>query len=134
MRIHHFALQVRDIDISIKFYTEKLGFKIKIPKTPFKNIPKAPKEEGAYCYLTLGLNGCQLELVQIYGKKMESFSVPPICPHVSLETYNFDEDLELLKKRKVKIFDGPHIIPHDVKILTILDPDGYRIDIGQLLK
>ncbi len=57
-----------------------------------------------------------------------------MCPHIGLETDNFDEDLELLKKREVSIFEGPYIIPHDVKMLTILDPDGYRIDIGQLLK
>lgn len=137
MRIHHFAIQVKNIDISIKFYTEKLGFKIKIPKTAIKT-PKTITEDGFYCYLTIDSQDVDLELVQINNKNVKknnttSFA-PPICPHIGLKTDNFDEDLELLKKRKVQIFDGPHIIPNDVKMLTILDPDGYRIDIGQLLR
>ena len=75
MKLHHFALQVKDIDASIKFYTEKLGFKIKIPKTPFKNPPKAPEENGFYCYLTLDLNGSELELVQIHNKEIKIFII-----------------------------------------------------------
>ena len=50
-----------------------------------------------------------------------------------METDDFDKMLKQLIEKGVKIFDGPYIIPGDVKILTILDPDNYRIDIGQLL-
>jgi len=130
MKIHHFAIQVKDIDNSAKFYTEQLGFKIKTPKTT--------TEDGLYTYLNLDLDGAELELIQIHDKSVKkenrNISNPPMCPHIALESNDFDKDLELLKKRGVKIFDGPHIIPNDVKMLTILDPDGYRIDIGQLLK
>lgn len=131
MKIHHFGIQVKNIDKSIKFYTEKLGFKIKTLKTT--------TEDGLYTYSNLDLNGAELELVQIHSKEKinkdnKSIYNPPICPHIGLESDDFDKDLEFFKKNGVKIFDGPHVIPNDVKFLTILDPDGYRIDIGQLLK
>ena len=130
MKIHHFAIQVKDIDRSTLFYTEKLGFKIK--------TVKATTKDGHYSYLNLDLDGAELELIQIHGENeqadISSNSKLSLCPHIALETDDFDKDLQLLKERKVKIFDGPHIIPNDVKMMTILDPDGYRIDIGQLLR
>ena len=125
MKLHHFGIQVNDIDKSIKFYTEKLSFKIKTPKA----------EDGIYLYSNLVLNSdVELEIIQIKGETIEKKEKPPICPHIALESLNFDKDLQILKEKGVKIFDGPHIIPNDVKIVTILDPDNYRIDIGQLIK
>lgn len=128
MKIHHFAIKVTNIDKSIKFYTEKLGFKIKTPKTL----------DGIYFYSNLVFNesDIELELIQVKNKTIKKIknNTPPICPHIALESFDFDKDLQMLKEKGVKIFDGPHIIPNDVKILTILDPDNYRIDIGQLIK
>ena len=130
MKIHHFAIKVKNIDKSIAFYIEKLDFKIKIPKTK--------SNDGLYTYANLDLGGGELELIQIHSEDKvqieNNIDKTSLCPHIGLETYNFDADLELLRKRGVEIFIGPHVIPNDVKILTILDPDGYRIDIGQLLK
>ena len=109
---------------------EKLDFKIKSPKTK--------SNDGLYTYANLDLGGVELELIQIHSEDKvqieNNIDKPTLCPHIGLETHDFDADLELLRKRGVKIFNGPHVIPNDVKILTILDPDGYRIDIGQLLK
>jgi len=128
MKIHHFAIEVKDIDKSIEFYTKKLDFIIKTPKTQ--------TEDNKYLYVNIGLGGVELELIQILDKQTQKKekSTPRMCPHIALESDDFDRDFEELKKRGVLIFDGPHVIPNDVKMLTILDPDSYRIDIGQLLK
>jgi catechol 2,3-dioxygenase-like lactoylglutathione lyase family enzyme len=130
MKLHHFAIKVKNIDISIKFYVEKLGFLIK--------TPKATTEDGKYSYLNLDLGGAELELIEDHDKTPEKekvdLSKPPMCPHIALQSDDFEMGLQLLKTNGVKIFDGPHVTPNDVKMLTILDPDGYRIDIGQLLK
>jgi len=128
MKLHHFGIEVKDIDKSMDFYIKQLGFEISVPKSQEKNI--------LYTNLKCG-NEITLELVQYTDKNFNRNidpSNPPLCPHIAMETYDFDGVLEKLQKQKVKIFDGPHIIPGDVKILTILDPDNYRIDIGQLLK
>lgn len=130
MKIHHFAIQVQDIEKSLEFYTKKLGFTI---KAPIKYT-----EEGLYAYVYVDLCGTELELIELLKekklKKLNAVLKPPLCPHIALESFNLDEDLRELQKRGVEIFDGPHILPGDVKKITILDPDNYRIDIGQLLK
>lgn len=129
MKIHHFGLQVKDIDKTIKFYTEKLGFIIKIPKTL--------SEDGKYLYSYLALadSEVKIEFVQIQKKPLKKKNplFPDLFPHIALETKDFDKDLKLLSEKEVKIFERPIVIPNDVKMMTILDPDNYRIDIGQLL-
>ena len=130
---HHFALEVTDIDKSIAFYTDKLGFKIHIQKTKVDKNPKADVENLFYAYLEAN-SGSYLELIEFCEKKEKQQILHKNCPHIGLETNDFEATLKLLEKNNVEIFDGPHIIPGDVKILSILDPDGYRIDVGQLLK
>ena len=134
MKLHHFALEVSDIDKSIAFYTGKLGFKIYKPKTKVEDTnPKADVENLFYIYLEAD-TGFYLELIEFCDKKEKQQIIRNNCPHIGLETDDFEATLKLLKENNVEIFDGPHIIPGDVKILSILDPDGYRIDVGQLLK
>jgi catechol 2,3-dioxygenase-like lactoylglutathione lyase family enzyme len=129
MKLHHFAIEVKDIDRSIAFYIEILGFKISVPKSHEKNI------NALYTNLSCG-NDVTLEFIQYLDKDFDrniNISNPQQCPHIAMGTHDFDAVLQNLQEKGVKIFDGPHIIPGDVKILTILDPDNYRIDIGQLL-
>lgn len=129
MKLHHFGIEVKDIDKSMEFYVQKLGFEIDTPKTQEKSM------RVLYTNLKCG-NDVTLELVQYMDKNFDrdiDISNPPICPHIAMETDDFDGVLKRLQEKGVKIFDGPHIIPDDVKLLTILDPDNYRIDIGQLL-
>ena len=88
MKIHHFAIKVKDIDISAKFYTEKLGFKIKTSKTI--------TEDGLYSYLNLDLYGAELELIQRHDtneeKENRNIENPPMCPHIGLESNDFEKD------------------------------------------
>jgi len=123
MILHHFALQVKNLEHSIDFYTNILGFSIKETDT---------RRDG-YIYLDLNDSGVLLELIQMdEGKNINPNQTP--CPHVALQTNNLDKVLQILKERGLVDFDGPYIIPNDVKILSLFDPDNYTIDIGQRLK
>jgi catechol 2,3-dioxygenase-like lactoylglutathione lyase family enzyme len=125
MKLHHLGIQVKDINKSIKFYVDILGFLIKKPKT----------QEGIYTYIYLvhGDSEVQLELFQIKDEKPQKIEKLSSNPHFAFESFNLDKDLQEVKSKGVQI-DGPHEIPHDIRYFTILDPDHYRIDIGQLLK
>ncbi len=126
MKIHHFGIEVSNIDQSADFYITKLAFQVKKPKTR--------TEDGHYFYMYLDLKGVELELFENLQKQIKrgkEKSPPSMSPHIGFETDDFEKELDLLQKRGVVFFDGPHIIPGDVKIVTILDPDHYRIDIGQ---
>ena len=37
MKLHHFGIEVKDIDKSMTFYIDKLGFEISVPKSQEKN-------------------------------------------------------------------------------------------------
>ncbi len=127
MKIHHFAILVTDIDRSLEFYIQKIGFDVRVPKT---------MDSHGYYYANISLSGScsELELIQVIGKKIPKEKTPPLCPHIALESVDFEKDLQRLQEKGVDIFDGPHIFPHDVQMMTILDPDGYRIDIGQRIQ
>lgn len=124
MKIHHFAIKVKNIDSSINFYIEKLGFKIE--------TPKVTTEDGLYIFAYLNLNGSLLEVVQCNdGKEIKDNA---LFPHIGFESDDIEKDLKYLKSRGIKILEGPYIDLNNVKIITFADPDGYRIDIGQILK
>lgn len=131
--LDHVALAVRDLDKSIKFYTEILGFKIKMGKVYDKT------ENVTAASIILGQGNTALELIQFHDKNkqlphLNKNQEPTLCPHIGLETVDFNATMEKLKANHVRIIEGPTVVPHDVKLITIVDPDNYRIDIGQLLK
>jgi catechol 2,3-dioxygenase-like lactoylglutathione lyase family enzyme len=127
MKIHHFAIEVNDLKKSIKFYTEKLWFKV--TRDPITT------QDGKYSFAYIDLGGVLLELVQVNDpKKKNIFSFTPICPHIGLQSLDFDKDYKKLIEKGIEIVEGPTVLPHDVKMVTFLDPDNYRIDLGQLLK
>lgn len=130
--INHVALAVRNIDKSIRFYTDKLGFKITMKKVYDK------KENVTEVNVSLGKGTTAIELIQFHDKDKQlppliQNQKPALCPHIGLESVDFDATMKMLKANHVKIISGPTIIPHDIKLVTIVDPDNYRIDIGQLL-
>ncbi|KQC13577.1 MAG: hypothetical protein APR63_08310 [Desulfuromonas sp. SDB] len=122
MRMHHFAIQVSDINKSVDFYTKILGFKI---------VETDTRNDG-YVYLDLNNSGVLLELVSIDENK-NIYSDQNPSPHLALESIDLDKDFQILKERGLVNFDGPYVVQNDVKILSVFDPDNYKIDIGQKL-
>ena len=125
MKIHHFAIEVSNIEVSIDFYVNILGFVIK--------APKRTSSDGEYSYVNIDLFGTELELIEYHKLKINKINKAKITPHLGIESFDIEKDILTLKKNNIKIIDGPHKIINDVIKLTILDPDGYRIDIGQLI-
>ncbi len=119
MKIHHFALYVTDLDKSVDFYVNKLGLTLKV-------------DRRADNFVNVDLNGAEIELIKIPEDKTMHLKAE-LCPHLAFESDNIDNEIALCKEKGIPIFDGPLEIPNDVKMFTILDPDGYRIDFGQLL-
>ena len=120
LRIHHFAITVKDLEKSIDFYMNKLGFQIHGEDTRNKN----------YIYLTLNKSDILLELFKSPTKNQD-FNYGNMRSHLALTSEEIEKDLEIIENRGVKSLKGLQIIPGDVKIFTILDPDGYYIDVGQ---
>lgn len=118
--LHHFALTVKNLEKSIEFYTNKLGLKIHGEDT----------RRDKYIYLSLANSEIYLELLQS-REKLEDLNPGNMRPHLALTSDDIENDLKSLEGRGLKSLDGLKIIPGDVKIFTVTDPDGYYIDVGQ---
>ena len=105
-------LAVGDLDRSIRFYTETLGFEL-----------TERRDDLQFAHVSCGLEGLQLGL-SAGGDK-------PPDPGTVVLNFGVQGDIEAardaLQKRGV-VFDGPtRVIPGKVRLAGFRDPDGYRI-------
>lgn len=115
MPYDHGAFRVRNLEDAIKFYVEKLGFKLL-----FQNQAEAFGERGAF----LEYNGARLELLETIGVPYQPVRPErPYCPHLCFETDDMDSVIAALQKNHIEILDGPNEIPGSERWLYFLDPD-----------
>jgi predicted enzyme related to lactoylglutathione lyase len=105
-------LQVRDLDRSIRFYTETMGFAL-----------TERRDDLQFAHVDPGVPGLQLGL-------SAGGAQPPDTGTVVLN-FGVQGDIEVarraLESRGVT-FDGPTaVIPGKVRLAGFKDPDGYRI-------
>ncbi len=115
MAYDHGAFQVSDLERSIEFYTEKLGFRLL-----FRSEAEEYGERGAF----LDWNGARLELLQsirqeFHPKKPEK----PFCPHLCFEAEDMDEVIKMLEENDIPILDGPNEMPGSERWIYFTDPD-----------
>ena len=126
MSFDHFAFQVSDMDSSISFYTEKLGFKLK---------SRAMDEEEEEEYAFLEHEDARLELIRDLKREYKKSEIKmPYCPHFCLEVEDMQSSVDLLSKSNVPIVHGPMEIKGDVKWVYFCDPDNNILEYIQRFK
>ena len=131
MRVDHFAFLVSNMNNSIEFYKEKLGFH-------FLSV-EVDKEHGEK-FAFFKLDNASLELLEKLSVKDPSIfeksdaSRRGYCPHVAINCDDLDKIVEFLDERDVKIVGGPFEIKNQVKWLYISDPDGNIIEFVEWLR
>lgn len=122
-RIDHVELTPHDIEKTISFYTDILGFEIKSRETigmpPLRGI----------AYLTLG--DTMMEFLDVENPE----SAPPNpwtagYKAIAIEVDNMDETVAYLKEKGVDIVWGPMNIGGPIRA-EIRDPDGFTIELRQ---
>jgi len=126
MSFDHIAFQVSDMDSSISFYTEKLGFELKS-----RAIDEEDKEE----YTFLEHEDARLELILDLMREFKKSEIKkPYCPHFCLEVKDMKSSVDLLKKRNVPIVHGPMETKGDVTWVYFSDPDNNILEYIQWFK
>ncbi len=125
-KIDHIEILPGDLERSLKFYTEILGFKV---NWRFKPV-NAPIEEIVF----IELGGTQIELFSYKGPAAppsagEQWQVGP--RRIGLLVEDMDKAVEYLKSRGVEISSGPRTTGEDLKLAEIKDPDGLAIELIQ---
>ena len=122
VRFDHIAFEVSDLEQSIEFYRESLGF---MQKWRHRN-----EEENEECvFLTLG--DVRLELLVRLDGKSEGLPEPqtPYCPHLALGVDDLDAAVEQLRANAVPILRGPLSVEGKVRWLYFADPDQNVIEL-----
>ena len=116
----HCGFQVKNLDIAIQFYTEKLLFKL-----DYRAINETEQEE--YAFLSLGK--ARLELIQ---DLVNAYEIPPIkkpyCPHFCIEIDDMQKAFSDLKKMGIKIVKGPLKIDNEETWIYFADADNNVLE------
>ena len=112
-RLEFSSLQVRDLEISKEFYTQKLGFELSEMKNPDAVIFKFNKGEASFAI----------------RKPLENLDNKELGAGVSV-WFAIDEKIETLQKNFVAngvAILGPIMETPFGKALHVKDPDGYKL-------
>lgn len=128
MKIDHFAFEVSDLDASLEFYLEKLGFAL---ETTFMD----PQEHETLAVVKTA--GGQLELIQVLDENNQPRPFDPVvlrkhfCPHLALQVDDIEKTLDDIQRHEIVLARGPLEIPGIVKWFYICDPDQNVIEFFQ---
>ena len=122
-KIDHIELIPRDLEKTLIFYTDILGFKVK----ERQKVDAHPLQEIVY----VDLNGSVIELMKVKNAAhVPQDSWQTGYRLIAIEVENMDEAVKYLKERGVEISWGP-INLGTSKRAEIKDPDGFLIELRQ---
>jgi glyoxylase I family protein len=122
-RIDHVEIIPRNFEKTIDFYTNILGFKIKVRR----KVDKPPLIEIVF----LELKDTVIEIMWVENPAPPSQEPWQVgYPRLALEVENMDKAVEYLKDKGVEISLGP-INLGTSKRAEIKDPDGLSIELRQ---
>ena len=141
-KIDHLAIVVSDLEKSMGFYGEVLGFE--------EILRFESKLPGIKRISFMDKAGGVLELLELDGTK--DFVDDPVMPgfkHLCVAVTDFDSDYERIKGMGVKVLEEPHVLNNEhltktsstidvnmengLKRAVFADPDGLPLEIMQWL-
>ena len=124
-RIDHVEIVPSDLERTLNFYIEILGFKIQMRL----KLERPPLEEVVF----IELGDTSIELFSV--KEPAPISIEPwqvSCRRIALEVEDMDKAIEYLKAKGVEISSGPVAVENlRVRVAAIKDPDGLPIELIQ---
>ncbi|MFQ6134942.1 MAG: VOC family protein [Nitrososphaerales archaeon] len=123
MKLLHTSITVKDMDESIKFYTELLGLKL------VKRV-EIPENDAEIAFLEDGYTDYRIELT--YWRSKREYSEGDQLDHLALEVEDIEEAVAELRRRGVNIAREPYSLSHTkTRIAFITDPNDIWIELIQ---
>jgi len=125
-RFLHTMIRVRDLDASLRFYTNLLGMKL---------LRKRDYPSGQFTLAFVGYgdesSNAVIELTHNWGQA-EPYSLGSAFGHLALGVPDVYETCERLAAAGVKIPRPAGPMAHGGSVIAFIeDPDGYRIELVQ---
>lgn len=122
MEIDYIALFVSDVDRSVAFYRDTLGFQF---DKPVKN----EGTEGLSGKLKIGIYG-RMWLSKLFGDRyLQTFSGNTFL--LSMTVDDLDATYKHLQSLDAKITANPTVMPWGQRLMFLEDPDGNLLEIVQ---
>ncbi len=122
MRYLHTMLRVKDLDASIRFYSEVLGLSVHSRK----DYP-----DGKFTLVFLGSGGDSegfLELTHNWG--VSEYTLGTAFGHIAFGVPNVASACEAIQSMGGKITRAPGPMKHGSTVIAFVeDPDGYKIEL-----
>ena len=121
MKFLHSMIRVRDIDASLKFYTEVFNMKIE----------KKRRLEDCWLYfLSDENNTCQIELTHNDETPENGYEIGNGFGHFAFSVDSMEEFTQKIKKNGYEYLYEPFdLTGNGSNIAFIKDPDGYEIEL-----
>lgn len=121
----HTCVRVKDLEASLDFYTNALGFKV-------AETLDYPDFEFTLVYLELEEGGYQLELTYNYDQE-EPYDLGNGYGHIAVGVDNLEEVREELIEAgyEEQVGDVKELSDGAARYFFITDPDGYKIEVIQ---
>jgi len=121
MQFSHTMIRVKDIEKSLKFYTEVLKL---------KQLKKMELKDATLYFVADEKECCKIELTYNHKLSDRNYNHGNYFGHLAFETGNIDEFTEKLKNFGMDYTRPPFYIKEGgSKIAFLEDPDGFPIEI-----
>jgi lactoylglutathione lyase len=121
MRFLHTSLTVRDIDESLKFYTEVLGLE-------FERRRRIPENHAEIAFVKDPLSGARIELTHWDGK--DTFDPGEQLDHLAFEVADLDATVAAARDRGVRIAKEPFRLQGGSgRLAFLMDPNDVWIEL-----
>ena len=123
MRLLHTMLRVRDLDASLRFYTEQLGMKL---------LRRQDYPEGEFTLAFVGYGDesdhSVLELTYNWGRS--DYQLGDAFGHVAIGVDDIHATCQRLRAQGVSITREPGPMKHGRTVIAFIeDPNGYKIEL-----
>lgn len=122
MKTLHTMIRVKNLEQSINFYKNALGYE----KSRVKDFP-----EDKFTLVFMKLPGDSQELELTYNYDHDEYELGNGYGHIALGVENFSELYERLKEEGYDVTELKNLSDNSNKYFFIKDPDGYKIEIIQ---
>ena len=123
MKMMHTCYRVKDLDASLKFYTEALGFSVKRRKD-------FPEHDFSLVYLTLPGSEHELELTHNYNHP--GYELGNGYSHIAVATDDLEGHHAKNKAAGYDVTELTGLPGNPPTYYFITDPDGYSIEVIRL--
>lgn len=124
VKMLHTCIRVKDLEKSLKFYCEGLGF-IETRKVDF------PEHGFTLVYLSNEIGGYEIELTYNYDVE-KPYEIGDGFSHIAVGVENLEEFREKHIKLGYEVTDLKGLPGQSPKYYFVTDPDGYKVEVIRL--